>query len=154
MRSAVEFATNLSCLMALTTEEIRGRLQEEFSCRPARVQYPGGVITGWGQIVGLENPLTGSVFHSHDARAILLDIGPRAEYVLDQVVANVRHPTREEYRRIFALHDGEVFQHYHQDPSFRAWVDQCAAHAEHRESQGTFRCLMARIRSWMASKVR
>ena len=28
MRAVVEFATNLPCLMALTTEEIRGRLEE------------------------------------------------------------------------------------------------------------------------------
>lgn len=149
MRRVVKFATNLPCLMALTTEEVRGRLEEEFCCRPARVQYPGGVITAWGQIVGLEDPRTGSVFHSHDAQAVLLDIGPRTEYVLDQVVANVQQPTREEYQRLFLLQDREVLQHYHQDPSFRSWVDQCAARAVDMTPQRAIGRVIARVRQWI-----
>lgn len=150
MRSIVEFATNLPCLMALTTEEIRGRLEEEFCCRLARVQAPGGVITAWGELVGLEDPRTGSAFHSHDAQALLLDIGPRAEYVLDVLIRNVQVVTREEYERLLALQEAEVFQDYHQEPSFRAWIDQCAAHAEHMASPpGIIRRAIATIRTWM-----
>ena len=130
MRDVVAFSTNIPCLMTLTTEEIRSHLEGELRCRPARLQCPGGVITAWGRALDAEDPRTGSAFHSHDAQAILLDVGPRAEYVLDQIVANVQQPTREEYRRLFDLQDGEVLQDYHQDPSFRSWVDQCAARAE------------------------
>ena len=149
MRSVVEFTTNLPCLTALTVGEIRGRLEEEFDCRPARVQHSGGVITAWGQMVGMEDPRTGSAFHSHDAQAVLLDVGPGAEYVLDQVVRNVQCPTHEEYQRLFLLQDGEVFQYYHQDLSFRAWVDQCTARADGMASQSTGRRIVAWIRTWM-----
>ncbi len=149
MRSVVEFATNLYYLTALTVEEIRGRLEEELCCRPALVQRPGGVITGWGQAIGLEDPRTGSVFHSHDARAVLLDVGPRAEYVLDNIVENVQSPTLEEYQRLFLLHDEEVLQSYHQDVSFRAWVDQCAARAVDMVPQGAVRRIVAHIKQWM-----
>lgn len=153
MRNVVEFATNLPCLTALTTEEIRARLEEELSCCPAQVQRPGGVITGWGQIVGLEDPRTGSAFHSHDAQAILLDVGPRAEYVLDFLVAHVRSPTREECQRIFTLQDREVFQHYHQDLSFRVWLDHCAARAENMASPpGLILRIVAAVRAWMRKR--
>lgn len=149
MRRVVEFATNLPCLTALTTEEIRGRLEEGLCCHPALVQHPGGVITGWGQAVGLEDPRTGSVFHSHDARAILLDVGPRAEYVLDHVVENVRCPSREECQRLFLLQDEEVLQSYHQDVSFRAWVDQCAARAVCTAPQSAMRRMLTGVRLWI-----
>lgn len=149
MRSIVEFSTNLPCLTTLTTEEIRGRLEEDLRCRPACVQAPGGVITAWGELVGLKDPLTGSAFHSHDARAVLLDIGPRAEYVLDVFVENVRAPTREELQRVFLLHDREVFQHYHQDLSFRFWLDHCAARAEAAAAPGPLRRIAAAVRGWL-----
>lgn len=113
MRRVLEFATNLPCLMALTVGEIRSCLEGELRCRPACLQHPGGVITGWGGVVGLEDHRTGSVFHSHDAQAVLLDVGPCLEYVLDQIVLNVRYPSREEYRRLFLLQEDEVLQHYH-----------------------------------------
>lgn len=150
MRSVVEFATNLPCLMALATEEIRSRLEADFCCRPAHVQAPGGVITGWGELVGLADPLTGSAFHSYDAQAVLLDVGPRAEYVLDVFVENVQSPIREEYQRIFSLQDREVFQHYHQDSSFQLWIDRCAARAESMAaSPGVLARIIAKVRAWM-----
>lgn len=149
MRSVVEFATNLPCLGALTTEEIRARLEEEFRCRPARVQHPGGVITQWGETVGLPDPRTGSVFHSHDGQAILLDTGPGAEYVLNKIVENIQSPSREEYRRLFLLQDGEILQDYCQDLSFRSWVDQCAARAVCEAPQSTMRRMFVGIRQWI-----
>lgn len=152
MRRVLEFATNLPCLMALTAGEVRSRLEGELRCRPAKFQEQGGVISGWGGMVELEDPRTGSAFHTHDARAVILDVGPGAEYVLDQVVMNVQCPSREEYRRLFLLQDDEVLQHYHQDPSFRVWVDHCAAHGESLISQGTVGQIFWSVREWLKKK--